>query len=69
MNNIILKNFLENLLQDLHMQKIDDDKILILNKFFLEFNTNKDICDIEEKDLHKYLVTGWYIQDMVSKKN
>lgn len=69
MNNIILSNFLETLIQDINMQNLDENSLTHLHKFFLDFNTKKHLYDTKDKDLYKYLVTGWYIHNLIDNKN
>ncbi len=63
MNKQIISNFLEELIQDINMDKLNQSQLSNIQKFFLEFKNG----NLEDEDIYKYMVTGWYIHNIIEK--
>ena len=56
--------FLDELSSSLKNKTLTTDQIKLIGEFYMLYNCDNHI-DSEDKDLKKYLSTGWYIHNII----
>ena len=69
-----LSDFLRDLADDIDNDVIDDKSLNSIGQFYMGYKLNKEIDEtpnatLDEKDLVKFLVLGWYIYRVILRDN
>jgi hypothetical protein len=64
-----LISFMEGKIADLKSGKLSEEETRLLSEYFLVDNYMKNCTETTEKDMMKYIVTGYYVYQNLNEKN
>ena len=72
-NNDKIINFLRNTADLIEKNEIDDQNLQLAGEYYMRYLLQTEVdnvenATIEEKDLVKFLTTGWYIYNVILKE-
>ena len=72
-NNEYLINFLRNTADLIEKNEIDEQNLQLAGEYYMRYLLQTEVdnvqnATIEEKDLVKFLTTGWYIYKVILKE-
>jgi hypothetical protein len=68
-----ISDFLRDLADDIDNNSIDDKSLENIGQFYMGYKLNKEIdntpnASLDEKDLVKFLLVGWYIYRVILRE-